>query len=396
MGITTIEWTSTTLPDGTVRKGYTFNPWRGCEHAALDAGGTHPACDHCYAETMARRFPEKLGRWGAEGTRVVAPDNIWRQPLLWNTKAEAAGVRARVFCASIADVFEDWRGPMLDNKGRQLFFDDDLQFTAEGRIGEYPYQLPAVEMGDLRHRLFALIDATPWLEWLLLTKRPENVARMWCSHVNTDGLPPSRLCRSNVRIGTSISNQQTFNELRPKLLANRSLCAGLFLSAEPLLGPIDLAFCDPSEAVESIEQDPCYGVYPDGSTNHSPPGYMICDAKRHWRNICDFRESACGIDWVIVGGESGQHARPMHPDWARSLRDQCQAAGVPFFFKQWGTWEPLAKFNGRLLLSCDGKQFTSLDDDGRATVFHRVGKHAAGRLLDGREWNEFPQEVAHA
>ena len=95
-----------------------------------------------------------------------------------------------------------------------------------------------------------------------------------------------------------------------------------------------------------------------------------------------------GIDWVIVGGESGPNARPMHPDWARSIRDQCQAAGVPFFFKQWGEWlytsNPTAdsmKIKGELI-----KPFGDAH-------FIKVGKRAAGRLLDGSEWNEFPKQV---
>jgi len=95
--------------------------------------------------------------------------------------------------------------------------------------------------------------------------------------------------------------------------------------------------------------------------------------------------SDCRLDWIVAGGESGPRARPPHPDWFRTVRDQCQAAGVPFFFKQWGEWEPVEPKDR--LKNWPQKLFTWPDE----TVSYRVGKHEAGRLLDGREWNEFPQ-----
>lgn len=279
-----IEWTD-----------HTFNLWRGCQHAVLGDGSEHPGCANCYAEAMSGRNPKLLGKWGPDGTRVMASAEMWRQPLKWNREAEAAGVRDRVFCASLSDVFEEWDGPIHDHKGKVLH-----QRTLD----------------DLRRDLFQLIDATPWLDWILVTKRPGNVLRMWPLPFN--GREPSDqlyLRRNNCWLLTSISNQDTADELVPQLLACRDLVPVLGLSCEPLLGPINLRL----------------GQRDDGQP---------------W-------ERHLVIDWVIVGGESGHNARPMHPDWARSLRDQCQDAGVPFFFKQWG-------------------------------------KKAAGRLLDGREWNEFP------
>lgn len=329
-----IEWTD-----------HTFNPWRGCQHAVLGDGSEHPGCAHCYAEAMSGRNPKALGEWGADGKRVMASDAMWREPLKWNREAEAAGMRARVFCASLADVFEEWTGPVLDHRGtRVAFFDyNNIGLKGCGRdLDKHPVDYVRwATLDDLRRRLFDLIDVTPWLDWLLVTKRPGNVRRMWPLPANgREPGDPLYLRRENVWLLTSVSNQATFNELWLPLAACRDLVPVLGLSAEPLLGPLN-----PTPWLERI-------------------------------------------DWVIVGGESGHHARPIHPDWARSLRDECEAAGAAFFFKQWGEWAPSTADND------PGKPFQYLDPQTRVS---RVGKAAAGRLLDGREWNEFPQtEIASA
>lgn len=250
-----IEWTH-----------HTFNPWWGC--TKVSAG-----CEHCYAETLATRFGVA---WGPKGVRRIASEATWREPLRWNRAASAAGERHRVFCASMADVFEDRH-----------------------------------ELIVPRTRLFGLIEATPSLDWLLLTKRPEETERRLAARYSDGsvwfGVP------ANIWLGASTENQKTLDERLPALLA--APFGVKFLSCEPLLGPITLP------------------TYTD------PP------------------------DWVIVGGESGPGARPMHPDWVRSIRDQCLDMGVSFFFKQWGEH------------NADG---------------HKVGKRAAGRLLDGRTWDEVP------
>src|SRR5688572_29932027 len=133
MAITKIEWTATVRPDGTVSPGYTFNPWRGCAKVS-------PGCTHCYAETLSKRNPAVLGTWGKDGVRAIGSDAYWRQPLAWNRAAKQAGERRRVFCASLADVFED-----------------------------------RPDLVGPRHRLVDLIQLTQHLDWLLLTKRPENI-----------------------------------------------------------------------------------------------------------------------------------------------------------------------------------------------------------------------------
>lgn len=285
-----IEWTH-----------HTFNPWRGCTKVS---GG----CKNCYAETMSKRNPATLGVWGDNGTRVVAAESYWKQPLKWNRDAEKAGERRRVFCASLADVFEDH---------------------------------PAI-MPGWRARLGKLILDTPYLDWLLLTKRIENVYRMlpdfWINFTEPYGMP------ANVWLGTTVENQEQADKRIPELL--KIPAAVRFLSCEPLLGAINLRRVSDGSGFHFNALSAKHGV-----------GLTV---RADWREAIDRQGSygvAESVDWVIAGGESGTGARPCHPDWIRSLRDQCQAAGVAFHFKQWGG----------------------------------VNKKAAGRILDGREWNEFPK-----
>jgi protein gp37 len=168
-----------------------------------------------------------------------------------------------------------------------------------------------------RLRLAALIRETPSLIWLLLTKRPEGLPLLFW---------PGNWPR-NAWAGVSIENQVTANERIPLLLHNAQWAARRFVSCEPMLGPVDFS------------------------------------------NL--FRSPFSRLDWLICGGESGRHARPMHRWWVRAARDQAAAAGIAFFFKQWGEWLPVES----------EKDFAA----------DRIGKRAAGRLLDGREWNERPE-----
>lgn len=263
-----IQWTT-----------HTFNPVRGCEKVS-------PGCDHCYAEAMSKRNPAVLGEWGSDGTRIVASESYWTAPEKWDRAAAAAGERHRVFCASLADVFEDrpeWVRP--------------------------------------RSRLFALIDATPNLDWLLLTKRPENVARLMPPLV-TQYVPEAgemsyvEGVRPNVWLGTSVEDQQRADERIPHLL--RCPAAVRFLSVEPLLGPVDLTRWMPRFVpwANAGGPDECCHGYAAG---------VPCPD-------CTPR-----LDWVIVGGESGPHSRPCEVAWVRSIVAQCQAAGVACFVKQLGS-----------------------------------------------------------
>ena len=332
---------------------HTFNPWIGCTRVS-------PGCDNCYAEAQDKFRRWTLWGWGGPRRRTSA--STWAMPSRWNAQAEAFhaqhGRRQRVFCASLADVFdnavsEDWRADLFD-----------------------------------------LIVATPNLDWMLLTKRIGNVLGM----VPYDWTCPRRGWPSHVWLGATIVNQAEADRDIPKLLSVPA--AKRFLSMEPLLGPVNL-------------ERPMPGPDLDQGGGAS---------------ICQPWMIQSGIDWVIVGGESGPNARPMHPAWSLGLRDQCHAAGVPVLFKQWGEWLPISQqaeeFTRRLyrpnrrarlhedqgaLDDCYGRTCTVeqavIHSDGSvhapltpmaflqgtgAMLTFKVGKKAAGRLLDGREWNEVP------
>ncbi len=293
-----IEWTH-----------HTFNPWIGCTRVS-------PGCVNCYAETlMADRY--KKVKWGPQGTRVRTSTDYWKQPHKWNREAAAAGERRRVFCASLADVFE--------------YKKDQSR-----------------EMHQWRSELFSMIRITPHLDWLLLTKRPDLVRSIYPWYTSEIEEYP------NVWIGTSVENQEYADKRIPELL--KIPAAVRFLSVEPLLGPVDL-----TPLLDNVFYD----------------------------DDCDYTIGP-SIDWVIVGGESGRNARPMHPEWARDVRDQCIETGVPFFFKQHGEWLHDSQLQGMPYdPSWMNREYETHD---HWPSFMKVGKHRAGRLLDGREWNEFPKE----
>jgi protein gp37 len=216
-----IEWTDNT-----------FNPWIGCTKVS-------PACDHCYAEAWDKRFGGE--RWGPHAARKRT--KTWGNPLKWHRQADGGAERPRVFVASLADVFDNHK---------------------------------SIEPA-WRRELWALIRQCRNLDFLLLTKRPQNITRYlpddWGSGY------------ANVWLGTTVENQTEADRRIPHLIAVPAVVH--FLSMEPLQGAVDL------------------------------------------------RDYVGGLEWVIVGGESGPAYRPADPDWFRGLRDQCAAAGVPFLFKQW-------------------------------------------------------------
>lgn len=338
-----IEWTD-----------HTFNPWRGCTKVS-------PGCLNCYAETLSKRNPAVLGQWGSGKPRVLASDSMWSQPLKWNREAAAKrhetewssddnprGLRPpRVFCASLADWLDD----------------------------EVPL--------EWLERLIEIIMRTPHLDWLLLTKRPQNFTRRLKALIRRYSLvnltkdeallrlrievmlegwnklsyASPDLGRENYWIGTTVEDQQRANERIPLLLSIPAKVR--FLSCEPLLGPVNIT------EIRDIE------------------GYC-------YTPLVGPESGEPKIHWVICGGESGPSARPMNPDWARSLRDQCQAAEVPFFFKQWGEFVRDAEIHAKAPAA---DSVTVPYGDGDPTNYrrvYRVGKKLAGRLLDGREWNELP------
>lgn len=263
---TLIEWTATRLPDGTLLPGYTFNPWTGCTKVS-------PGCDHCYAEGWAKRSGHV--QWGPHGARRRTSAANWAKPVKWNAEAEATGIRRKVFCASLADVF--------DNHGSIL--------------------------PEWRADLWRLILATPYLDWLLLTKRPQNIAKFLPVAA---GLDVWRDGWQNVWLGTTAENQTEAARRLPHLLAVPA--AVRFVSAEPLLGQISFDdICDGHKFFDALR----------GNWWHdSEPPYIERDKPR--------------LDWVIIGGESGPGARPMADEWAQDIIHQCKAAGVAVFMKQMG------------------------------------------------------------
>lgn len=269
------------------------------------------------AENMISHY--RFNPWREkDGTRVVAAEAAWREPLKWDRKAKEAGERPRVFCASLADVFEDWTGPIHHSDTSELWRCKDqepnrwVRWPANGTTDFLPHELANYNAGmfrrltlaDVRRRLFETIDATPNLDWLLLTKRAENIMRFWPPLANSNMTVPLRemLIRKNVWPGVSVENQAAADERIPHLLAVPA--AVRFLSVEPMLGPVDL----------------------------SPWLNCHCKANGEHCTLC----LTGGISWVIVGGESGPGARPCDVAWIRSIVKQCKAAGTACFVKQLG------------------------------------------------------------
>lgn len=310
---------------------HTFNHVRGC--TKISAG-----CANCYADTMAKRNPKTLGVWGPNGKRVVASEASWREPLKWDRLAKAAGERHRVFCASMADVFEDWQGAMLDSKGERLviYKPNGGFLTTAPYIEEPPANCRWMTMQDVRARLFALIDATPNLDWLLLTKRPENIAEMMPpyfpgGYIAEAGRMNQEGPRPNVWLGVSVENQKAADERIPLLL--QTPAAVRFLSMEPLLGPVDL-----SKFLWDAWECPECGDDHENGKWLLPPNKRYCGvcAGDGGRDVLVNRKGKL-LHWAIVGGESGHGARPCNIAWIRSIVEQCKAAGVACFVKQIGS-----------------------------------------------------------
>ena len=301
MSETTIQWTGTPLADGTMAPGFTFNPWLGC--AKVSDG-----CKHCFAE---HETPVRVHRgrglelWGVDAARHVTSDDNWRKPLAWNRLAKKTGVRLKVFCASLADVFEDRR-----------------------------------DLDAARHRLFDLVAATPCLDWLFVTKRPENMTRL---------APPSwaKGWPLNVWAGCTVEDQTRADERIPHLCLVPA--AIRFLSVEPLLWPVAIGLL---------------GIAPkDWGYGYKPIGELI--------------------DWVIVGGESGTKARPLDLRWVRAIIEEGRAAGVPVFVKQLGA-QPFHS------LESSGN-FRTNEATGKRQ-FEMVGERLSLRDGHGGDMAEWPAE----
>ena len=321
---------------------HTFNPWIGCTKVG-------PGCDHCYAEGWAKR--SGIVQWGPGAERRRTSDTNWKQPLKWNAEAERLGIRYRVFCASLADVADkdvpmEWRRDLFE-RIRVTPYLDWLLVTK--RIGNFMRQAEEV----IQH-----IEAMP--DWNEDNPHPFEALRNWLADWVVLSKPPA-----NLWLGITVVNQAEADRDIPKLL--QVPAAVRFLSMEPLLGPvlIDTLLCE-------LPEDEDGAPYPGR------------------------------LDWVIVGGESGPKARPMHPLWARALRDQCAVAGVPFLFKQHGEWlatdfcdDDTAMIPNKSVVYVrldgsfhDGSEGVDFFGGDQETAW--VGKKAAGRLLDGVQHDGYP------
>jgi protein gp37 len=341
-----IEWTDAT-----------WNPVTGCTKVS-------PGCDHCYAETFAERWRGTAGHHFANGFDVTLRPELLGQPLRWQRAR-------RVFVNSMSDLFhdavpEEFIAEVFAVMAAAHWHTFQLLTKRHGRMRNLLNspdfrELVQLESATLAHEGVDIMTNNPWESWPL----------------------------PNVWIGCSVEDQRWADIRIPALLDTPA--ARRFLSCEPLLGPVELTRWLKRPQIPACDR--C-----------DPGGPVDADSGHLWgRCRCDCHPHQPGLDWVIAGGESGHQARPMHPDWARSLRDQCQAAGVPFFFKQFGAWAPESALLHRdsapaAFLDADGcfrplvngKPATPPMARGNAITVRRVGKKAAGRLLDGRTWDEYP------
>jgi len=290
---TKIEWTDAT-----------FNPWIGCTKVS-------PGCANCYAEAESKR--RGRAKWGNGQPRMRTLEATWKNPVLWNQEAMQSRRRRRVFCASLADVFDE---------------EVDVQWRAD---------------------LWELVRKTPFLDWLILTKRPENIVTMLPEDWDEGW--------ANVCLMTSVEDQERTSRIDDLLKVPARYRA---LSMEPLLGPVTL--------------------------------------KAAWLKQ---------LDWVIVGGESGGKARPMNPEWVRSLQKQCEAKDVKFFFKQWGCWSPDERFQQATLqniayfaprtnelkhlrgLPMTERREAINQPEGKVFMYHG-NKTKTGHKLDGHDYRKHP------
>ena len=329
MTTTTIEWAQ-----------QVWNPITGCTVHS-------PGCTNCYAMQLAgtrlQHIPSRAGL-----TKPSKAGPVWTGEVRFN---------------------EEWLTQPLRWKRPRMIF-----VCAHGDL--FHEAVP----DEWIDRIFAVMALCPQHTFQVLTKRSDRM-RDYCSS-RFGGWGETRLTDAiealdgfkhdgggewgeplpNVWLGVSVEDQTRADQRIPDLLATPA--AVRWISAEPLLGPVDL---------QHIEYYP--GFLLDGLTGKSQDG------------VCP---DGPGLDWIVGGGESGKSARPMHPDWARSLRDQCAAADVPFFFKQWGEWAEVDEGPYNFLMGPDGERCTGSETVNGAAPMRKVGKKAAGRLLDGAEHNAMP------
>lgn len=328
-----IEWTNKT-----------WNPVRGCTKIS-------PGCKNCYAETFAERWRGIPGHPYEQGFDLrLVPEKL-DEPLKW-IKPQ------KIFVNSMSDLFH------------------------EGVPWEYVDQVFAV-MALCPHHTFQILTKRPERMYEYLSRRPEYLIEHWSRQaVRITQVPCADFAVEerpfplpNVWLGVTTENQEYADKRIPLLL--QTPAAVRFLSCEPLLEPVNLV---------GNGYGPNWLEGWEVAPEHDPSCNGYCD-----RCPIPVQVRINKIDWVIAGGESGHGARPMHPDWVRSLRDQCQQAGIPFFFKQWGEWVVSTHIKPGMPQNTLAWPW---DKTGDTTCVFKVGKKNAGRELDGRTWDQFP-EVVH-
>ena len=341
--MTKIQWTNKS-----------WNPIAGCSKVS-------EGCRNCYAMHLAWRLghnPKVADKYAGTAFRDKHGENKskvrWTGYITFDEKALQIPLKekkpTRYFANSMSDLFH------------QNVTDDviDQIFAVMSLCPHHTFQILTKRPGRMQDYLK---NYHRKVEWLKAAQQLDGQGKLKKGILFTlkEPLP-------NVWLGVSVEDQKTANERIPILLDTQA--AIRWISAEPLLGPVDLTKITWGDDFIWACTDALSGV----DTCLEFPG--------------EPRPSKSKLDWVVAGGESGKDARPMHPDWARSLRDQCQAAGVPFFFKQWGGWAPIIKDNRHLLLLLTKKRCRHFGD---GTTMYLAGKKAAGSLLDGRTHLEFPE-----
>lgn len=341
----------------------TWNPVIGCAKVS-------PGCDRCYAIRTAHRMQahpnpkvsvpyagtESGGQW--TGRVNLVADRLL-MPLRWRRPR-------RIFVNAQSDLFHD---QVPDTYIAEVF-------AVMAAAPRHTFQV----LTKRHARMRSLLSSADWP--VLLQNARDNLGSEWDAAWDDYPVPADfASVLPNVWLGVSTENQQWADIRIPALLDTPA--AVRWISAEPLLGPITLRHMD-------IDLRDFYQI--DALTGRNTDMGRPC-------------ADVASLDWVVAGGESGPGARPMHPDWVRGLRDQCAAAGVPFLFKQWGAWAPeqglnYPEGNGRRLhyartyLRPDGTAAVFGDGAGPGTCLERVGKKAAGRHLDGRIWDQYPEAVS--
>lgn len=393
---TAIEWTEES-----------WNPIVGCSVLS-------PGCTNCYAMAMAARIEASNAALVAAGkptlaphydgtTRIVNGHAVWTGKLGVSEKTLLAPLKRKkpttYFVNSMGDLFHE-NCPDADI---------DRVFAVMALTPQHTYQVltkRAARMWEYNIALMAgrrsVINAAKELRGSIIGAITARESLVEDQPVRLRPLP-------NVWLGVSTERQQEADERTPLLL--QTPAAVRFISAEPLLGPINLKRWMPSGKWGTFKGAPVYhqtyfmtkcehcGWFGSSELCHEcgDDADVVCPSCNKIF-ICD--EVDAKLHWVIAGGESGPDSRPMHPDWARSLRDQCAAADVPFFFKQWGTFVPNFHLEGRLGRGIiagptdTGSYVAGMGDDKPAIMLSRVGKKAAGKLLDGRIHQAMPGKFA--